>query len=104
MKKLTRLYCHHCISLTHIHMISNLERLYCFNCPLLISIPKSIFTIKSYCKWLHCKASQLNKLIKAQRIVKRYLNRKKFITRLELNKYLPLVIINIIATPIKLHK
>jgi hypothetical protein len=76
--------------------LNKLIRLDCSNCPLLINIPIVEKTTKYNCKWVNPSNTQLNQLIRSQKIVKKYLNRKKFIIRLVLIKYLPLVLINII--------
>ena len=96
LNKLTHLWCFDCPSLTNISILNNLMYLQCLDCNLLTNIPIVINTKIDNCKWLNHSDTQLNQLIKSQRIVKRYLNRRKFVIRLDLNKYMPLVLINII--------
>jgi hypothetical protein len=93
---LTVIDCANCLSLTDIPILPNLLKLYCEYCPLLLSIPHTRYSCKYNCKWLNITNEQLNRLTLSQKIVKRYLNRKKFIIRLELVKHLPLVIIDLI--------
>ena len=103
------LWCSNCISLTSIlrplilsyYNLNDISMfLYCNDCPLLTDTRPFFFVHRNNCGWLHHTnrkfRRRIKNLITLQRIVKRYLNRKKFIIRLELNKYLPLVLIDLI--------
>ena len=99
LNNLIYLDCNNCHLLTNIPILNNLISVDCSSCNLLIEVPVATCICIDNCVWLNNnkrRKRQIKKLIKLQRIVKRYLNRKKFIIRLELNKYLPLVLIDLI--------
>jgi hypothetical protein len=102
-ESLTEIRSSNCKNLKYIHKMHHVTTLWCNNCPLILHLPVEYDTrimstlITIGCKWLHKNSKDMKRLVKSQRIIKKYLRRKKFNRRFELNKYMPLVLINVIV-------
>jgi hypothetical protein len=84
---------------TRINTLCNLPRIrlaICDYCYSLFKLELNCIYRADYCHWLETDKETIDSLIKTQRIIKRYLNRREFIIRLILNRYLYVDLINMI--------
>jgi len=71
--------------------LTDLTYLFCRSCPLLTSIPNNNYNYinTSSCKWLNPDKDKISKLIKVQRMCKKYLQRRHEVIIRSLIDYLP---------------
>lgn len=78
--------------------IPTLQRILCMNCPFLVRIETNTLIYNDRCKWIQQKEHLLKGLKKSQKIVRFYLYRRRFNTRLVLNHKINLDLINQVMT------
>jgi hypothetical protein len=98
LPQLHHLECHRSPKLKTIGNIEQIAYLDCHNCPNLYSIKNyhdlSSTILRENCFWLNIKEQNI---IRAQNLLKKYIKRKNFHTRLHLIKRLPLELVNMIV-------